>query len=371
MSKKVLYCASTFSHIRHFHLPYLRYFKKEGWEVHVAGNGSEGISEADKLFRFPFKKNLFSLSNIKTGLKISNLIKREQYDLVISNSALAGFLTRFFAPSHTQARFIHISHGYFFPAERKGLKDALYILCEKLCAAKTDMLLVMNESDYRAAKKFKLCEKVKKIPGMGIPDTFHASTPEEKELARRQLHIPEDSFVFIYPAEFSKRKNHKYLLAAFSEAVKINPKLLLLLPGNGTLLEKCKRFVSTKGLSDQVIFPGYVSNMALYYAASDCAVSSSISEGLPFNIMEAMACGLPVICTAVRGHVDLIKDGMGGILIPLSNGKRFTNALLEICGEYNLLKKFSSYNYTNIVDYRIKSTYSIITFAYNYYTNII
>ena len=75
------------------------------------------------------------------------------------------------------------------------------------------------------------------------------------------------------------------------------------------------------GVANRVRFPGYVTNMAPWYRAADCAVTTSRSEGLPFNVMEAMRAGLPVVASAVKGHEDLIQEGENGFLFPYGDAQ--------------------------------------------------
>ena len=78
---------------------------------------------------------------------------------------------------------------------------------------------------------------------------------------------------------------------------------------------------------ERVHFPGFVRDMETYYRAADICVSASRSEGLPFNVMEAMACGLPVIASDVKGHQDLVRSGENGLLYPFGDKKAFVDAV--------------------------------------------
>ena len=93
--------------------------------------------------------------------------------------------------------------------------------------------------------------------------------------------------------------------------------------------EKNKRVRQTIDLVERarVRFPGFVSNIEDYHRASDVCVSSSRSEGLPFNVMEAMACGLPAVLTNVKGHEDLVRPGENGELYPYDDRQAFCRAV--------------------------------------------
>ena len=93
--KKLLMTASSWSHIRNFHLPYLQAFQQSGWETHV---GCAGIPEqapfVDRAIELPFEKKIDSPVNFALSQKIRRLVKIERYDLIITHTSLASFFTR-------------------------------------------------------------------------------------------------------------------------------------------------------------------------------------------------------------------------------------------------------------------------------------
>lgn len=119
--------------------------------------------------------------------------------------------------------------------------------------------------------------------------------------------------MLIYPAEFSGRKMQHVLLRAMTL---LPEHVVLLLPGDGDQLAACRELAQKLGISHRVRFPGYVTDIVPWYRMADAAVSTSRSEGLPFNVMEAMFFGLPVIASDAKGHTDLITEGKTGLLYP-------------------------------------------------------
>ena len=82
-----------------------------------------------------------------------------------------------------------------------------------------------------------------------------------------------------------------------------------------------------------MIFPGFVTDIGRWYVLADAAVSSSRKEGLPFNIMEAMYCGLPVVASVAKGHLDLIRDGENGLLYPYGDADTCARCILRLLTE--------------------------------------
>lgn len=316
MQKRILYCASTLSHIRNFHLPYLQEFRRRGYEVWVAADAAGNVPYADHTVALPFAKNFFSFENIKAIFLARRLMKRQKFDVVSTHTALASAVIRAAVLLLRKKPLVFCTvHGYLFH-ETDGMKKWVYLLPEKICARVTDVLMVMNREDYEIAKRHRLYQnRLACIGGMGIErEKFFAAAPDEKNAVRARMGFAPDDFLFVYAAEFSARKNQICLIRAFAAACGRCPDMKLLLAGEGKLLKECKMFVREQRLEERILFPGYVTDMRSLYSACDVCVSSSRIEGLPFNIMEAMACGLPVVASDIKGHRELVDDGRTGLL---------------------------------------------------------
>lgn len=316
MTKKILFCASTLIHIKNFHLPYLKAFKEKGYEVWVAANKSESIPYADYVVAFPFCKSFTSIENIKTIFALRKLLKQQDFTIISTHTTLASALVRAAVMLiYKKPKVFNTSHGYLFH-ETDGLKKWAYLLPEKICARVTDVLMVMNHEDYDIAKKHKLYkDKLYYINGMGIDlSRFKPVSQEERSRLRKEHGFSDNDFLFVYAAEFSKRKNHNLLIRAFANVSKDMANSKLLLAGDGVLLCDYRELVNELHLNNQICFLGYVEDIKNLYAVSDACVTTSRIEGLPFNVMEAMASGLPVIASNIKGHRELTDDGKAGLL---------------------------------------------------------
>lgn len=330
--RKVLYTASTYSHIRNFHRPYLNWFRGEGWEVHVgAGGEPAGVPEADSCFSLPFAKRMTAPSNFRCARLLGHRMEEEEYDLVVTHTALAAFFTRLpLLRRRERPRVVNMVHGYLFDEGTPFVKRNILLNAERLTAPCTDLLLTMNRSDQETARRYRLGGRLANIPGVGVAYGRIDDVPPEAGAAlRREWKIPPEAFLLIYPAEFSKRKNQALLLRGLAALPK---QVWLLLPGEGACLEECRALARELGVADRVRFPGQVSNIPACLRAADCAVSASHSEGLPFNIMEAMRAGLPIVATDVKGHSDLLEGG-AGLLYPDGDGAAFATAVNRLLAD--------------------------------------
>ena len=150
MEKKVLFTASTASHIRNFHLPYLRAFCEHGWTVHVACGGPEAvIPDAHKVKILPFRKKMLAAENLQAARTLRRMMEEEQYDLISTHTSLAAFFTRVAVKGMKKRPPVAcMLHGYLFDEETPWLKQAVLLTAEKWMASVTDLLLTMNEWDY-------------------------------------------------------------------------------------------------------------------------------------------------------------------------------------------------------------------------------
>lgn len=325
--RKILYIASSFGHLASFHQPYLRWFAQQGCEVHAAAGGTtctlEGVS---RLIPLPLEKRMSSPRNLTAARTLRRLIREEHYDFVSLHTSLAAFFARLaLLTMKDRPVVMNTVHGYLFDHAAPLPKRLVLLSAERLTAPVTDWLLTMNRQDAAIAQQYQLGKHLYATHGMGI-DTSHFTPPDEagKAQARAQLGLDADAVVLVYAAEFSGRKSQSTLIQAMP---KLPDDTVLLLPGRGDKLEECKALAEQLGVTPRVRFPGFVQNMKAYYQAADLCVSSSRSEGLPFNIMEAMACGLPVIASDVKGHQDLVEPGVTGLLYPFGDADAFSGAV--------------------------------------------
>lgn len=324
MSKKVLFCASAFSHIINFHSGYLKTLRELNFVIHTAAGG---IPETSTGFNLNFDKNKNKLKNIPVIFKLAGIIRREKYDILSTHATLAGFVGRLAVFFNKDITVFHTCHGYLFNDDR-SLKSKIMIIIEKFLSHRTDLLFVMNQDDYNIAKKYKLCKNIKYINGMGfIPEKLSADYDDN---IFEKYEIPEHKKYFLCVGEFSKRKSQRDIIYAL-KLIKDRKNFHVIFLGDGVLLEECKNLCETHRLWN-VTFCGYISETAPFYKIADCVISASRTEGLPFNIIEALYFNKPVIASNVKGHKDLIKDNLNGYLFDYGDSEKLAGLI-----EKNLL----------------------------------
>ena len=279
-------------HIKNFHIPYIEAFKKQGHDVFLMTTSDT----AD--FNIPFKKKAFSLKNLFLSFKIRKILKKERFDAVLTHTTLAAFWTRFAMKGlKNKPVTVNTVHGYLFSKESSFLKKKLYLLAEKVVRKCTDYIFVMNEEDYVIATQNKLCEKqVVFINGMGV--NLDKMGLDGIEIAERE------ALELTYVGEISGRKNQIFLVKALTRI----PNAHLTLVGDGDERENIEKYAEKHGVADRLTVTGFTKDVKKYLANTDIYVSASTIEGLPFNIIEAMAMHLPIVASDVKGQNDLLTS---------------------------------------------------------------
>lgn len=329
MTGKILFVASTRSHILTFHLPYLERLHQEGYEIHGAWGGTDGeVPFVAKTTFLPFEKQMTSPKNFLVSGRLRRQIREECYDGIIVHTSLAAFFTRLAVLGmKNRPKVINMAHGYLFDDQTSLPKRMILLAAEQLTAPVTDLLITMNEWDHQAAQKHHLGKSVVSIPGIGVDFSRLDAQHDHGTSIRKNLGFSDDDFLLIYPAEFSARKSQHVLLRALTE---LPSRVKLILPGSGALLDQCKALAAELNIADRVVFPGYITEMSPWYRCCNAAVSASRIEGLPFNVMEAMYYGLPVVASTVKGHEDLISDDVSGLLYPYGDHTACAKQILRL-----------------------------------------
>lgn len=330
---KVLFVATVVkTHIMEFHVPYLQMFQEQGWETAVAArNDYENpedcvIPYCDKYYDIPFARNPLHPSNASAYRQLKRVIDEGGYDVIHCHTPVGGMLGRF-AARHVKrsgTRIIYTAHGFHFYQGAPILNWLVYYPAERFMAHYTDVLITINQEDYKRAQKFR-AGKVCYVPGVGIdltrftPQIDAEARKRETDEKRAELGLRSDDYVLLSIGELIKRKNHEVVIRAMAKLKTTSQEefrhLQYVICGRGTLEAELRRLAQTLGVQEHVHFLGYRNDICQICHASDLFVFMSLQEGLPVALMEAMACGLPVVCSDIRGNEDLVVDGENGMLI--------------------------------------------------------
>lgn len=354
---KILLTATVQSHICQFHKPLINMLKEQGHEVHIAAKNNLDvkpglkIENADKVFDVPFSRSPFSADNIKAYKILKKIIRENGYDIIHCNTPMGGVVTRL-AADKKKSKLIYTVHGFHFFKGASAKNWLMYFPVEWILSFKTDTLICINEEDYNFAKKRLHAKKTEYVHGVGV-DKNRFDNSLTKEQAKEKLGISEGEIVLLSVGDLNERKNHKVIINSLSLMQEKNVHLYI--AGWDQLDGKLASLASELGVSDKVTFLGYTRQLSVYFSAADIFMFPSLQEGLPVALMEAMAMGVPVICSSIRGNTDLIKDGEGGYLCKPTDSAGFAEKADFLIKNENIRNSMSDENKKNIGKFFIES----------------
>jgi glycosyltransferase EpsD len=360
MSNKVLFCATIDYHFKSFHLPILKWFKEKGWEVHIAASGEIELPYVDQKYNIPIQRSPFQVKNVAAYQELKEVINKNDYKIIHCHTPMGGVLTRLAAKEARKngTKVFYTAHGFHFCKGAPIMNWLLYYPIEKVLAGYTDCLITINEEDYNLAisRRF-MAREIEHVHGVGVDtERFKPMNSAEKRKQREKLGYKENDFLLFYAAEFNKNKNQQLLIKALAEIKDSIPNARLLLAGEGVLQEFCRKLAVELSVEHMVDFLGYRNDIVNLLPMCDVAVASSLREGLPVNIMEAMACGLPVLATKNRGHNELIVNQYNGWTVSSENINDMANKIKHLASEQTLITTVGENGRE-----RIEKTYSVNT----------
>lgn len=351
---KVLFVATVRSHIGQFHMPFIRKLKELGCTVDAAYKDNSDVKKGldlsgiDNAYNVPFSRSPYSLDNISAYRQLKKIIDNGNYDAIHCHTPMGAVVTRLAAKDARKkgTKVIYTAHGFHFYNGASRKNWLIFYNVEKYLAQFTDCLILINNEDYTLAKEKQFAaKKILKVNGVGVDlSKFKPVTKEEKLALRREYGFDDDDFILIYPADFCFRKNQEMIFDAVKNLISKNERIKLLLPGlnenENFYIERAEEM----GIDKNVFFMGYRRDIDKLVALSDVSVSTSRQEGLPINLVEAMAVGNPLVVTDVRGNNDLAENEVNGFLVPLNDSSLMVDRILQLYNDPKLAKKFGEFS---------------------------
>lgn len=305
-------------------------------------------------------RSIFAIKDNWTAYKnLSALLKHHpEIEVIHCNTPIGGFMGRICGKKYRIKTIIYTAHGFHFFKGAPLFNRTILKWVEKYLARWTDAIITMNNEDYESAQGFNLRNngKVYKVPGVGVHTKSYVDFVTDRTHIRKSLGIPEDAIVCLAMGDIVPRKNYKTAIEAI--ALCNNSKLHYLICGRGTQINELKLLSSQLGISNQIHFLGYRTDIKELSFSSDLFLFASLQEGLPRSTMEAMCAGLPCIVSDIRGNNDLIEDGKGGFLAPPQDPSAFARAICKFVSEPQSWASMSKYNKETIKNYDIEEVKS-------------
>jgi len=313
-------------------LPNLVLFEKKGELLDTIPSDVK-IYDLCKKSRYSFLKLIF---------KLSEIVEKEKPDIVISFLEYANIV------SLLAKRLVKNKNVKWIISERSlpskafsnmRLSKIKFLLHRIL--DKTADLIIVNSPQTKEELVNKFCVPPEKIVVIFNPVEIEKIYKLAKDNDFENLIKTKDKPVFISVGRLSKPKGYQFLLRAFAEVVK-NFECKLIILGEGEERQQIEKLIKELKIENYVVLKGFVSNPYPYIAYSDIFVLSSLWEGLPNALIEAIVLGKPVIATRCNKVIEeIIEDGKNGLLVTPGNIEELKNAMIKLLQDKQLREKFA------------------------------
>ena len=350
MGKRILVTSTDLMMIQ-FLVPHVINLEENGFEVEIACSEVGGRMEEIRQKLDGYVKAIHTVrlvrspaspGNLKGYRDMKRVIDTGHYDIIWTNEPVMGVVTRLAARKVRKkgTKVLYMVHGFHFYTGAPMLNWIVFYPIEKFMASKADMIVTVNQEDFRRAQKMNV-KQVEYIHGIGINTERLTANGQQKDI-RKELGLRGDDFLILSVGELNDNKNQKTIIRAL--ALLRDPQIHYILCGVGKRLERLKKQAAELHLEENVHFLGYRKDVVDICSQSDVYVMPSHREGLPVASLEAMYCGLPLVTSNIRGLVDVMENGVSGYLCEPDDTKAFANAIATLKADTNLRKKMSERN---------------------------
>jgi glycosyltransferase involved in cell wall biosynthesis len=317
--------------------------------------------DASIISLFPAKNNVFEKLASENGINLIFLNKKLGFDL--------GIIFALYKLIKIQKPDLIHTHSYVFPYVFPAL-----VMNKVKARVHTVHNIASKEFSYAIRKVIQIAYMFFNVTPVAISDHVKKSIEIEYNIksgiipciyngidTNRFTRTQKKSsgiVTFIHVGRFSKQKNHNLLVEAFAEALKKNNNIVLKLIGDGELKQDITSKVDDLGIKDKIVFKGITKDVNSELNSSDVFILSSDWEGLPLSVLEAMACGLPIISTKAGGTPDIVKNLDNGILVDIGDKEGIENAILTLAGNKKLREDMGMKSFIYSKNYDIRATCS-------------
>ena len=279
----------------------------------VAECKRDGINIID----IPFRRGGF-ITNIFRIPVLNKILKREKFDIVHVHTETGGFMLRLscLIQSKCNTKFVYTPHGMSFWKGSSLKSQLVYRPLERWICSAMDMNLGMNMEEVENLEQWNK-RTAHYVHGVGLNVARMQNPSRSREQMREEFGLAESDKFIASIGELDDNKNHITVIKALATLGRKDFKYVVC--GVGPNKDMLLAEAECTGLKENVILAGYRSDIPDVLNAADIFVFPSFHEGMPVSALEAMACSLPVVCSAIRGNVDVVKDGDNGYLFKPSD----------------------------------------------------
>ncbi len=272
--------------------------------------------------------------------KLRRMMRDGRYQIVHTHSSKAGVLGRWAAHLAGVPIIVHTVHGWSFHDRMSPIQRGIYVALEKFAARFSQKMIVVSPQDIEKGLAQGIGRREDYIvirSGVELDRFGRPQTPPET--MRAQLGIPAGALVVGSVTRLSPQKAPLDLAAAFSHIHQERPDAWFVVVGDGPLRPDVEAALAQAGIADRVVLTGLRRDVPELMAAFDVFVLSSLWEGLPRVLPQAMATGLPIVATRADGSAEAVVDGENGFLVERAQPAALAEKVLALLADGELRQR--------------------------------
>jgi len=287
-----------------------------------------------RLFEVPsLVRPVRPISDLRAARDLRRVIRSFQPDVVHTHSSKAGILGRFAAHREKVPAVVHTVHGFgFTPLQPPPMRFAFRTV-EKALARWTDHFITVSESDRRRGVESRLFASDRATVIRAGIDLAAYRGASGGAGVRRHFKIPEGAPLVTQVGNFKPQKAPLDFVRVASAVAAERPDAWFVMVGDGPLRPAAEDLARSLGVADRVVFSGWWDDVPALLDATTVAVLTSVHEGLPCSVVEALAAGVPVVATGVDGTVEVVRSGDNGYLAPVGDIAALAGAVCRVIGD--------------------------------------
>ena len=300
-------------------------------------------------------REIAPLRDLRTILRLARLIRSERPTILHTHTAKAGAVGRIAALLAGDARppvIVHTFHGHVLRGYFNPALTAAFRLLERLLARVATKLVAVSPEVRDDLVALGVAPAAKfAVVRLGIELDERVDYDEEgRKATRRLLGIPPDAFVVGWIGRMTAVKRTEDIARTLQALVERGVDGYLCLVGDGPDRTRLERRMHELGVAKRCLFVGYQENVARFYDAMDVLLLTSVNEGTPVSVIEALAAGRPVVATRVGGVSDVVRDGVDGFLAEVADVESLAARLAELAGDPELRTRMGNAGRAHVVD---------------------
>ncbi|MGQ9635781.1 MAG: glycosyltransferase family 4 protein [Bryobacteraceae bacterium] len=325
--------------------PWLTALQHSRYEVHLACSRGSYFSrlaaEGFQMHEVALRRTLNPFVHIRPLLQLYRLLRRGNFDVINAHSPVAAALGRLAACFARTRPRLYTVHGFYFHDRMPALPRRFFQAIEWLLGRFTCHLVFVSEEDRQTALRLGIVRSEDRTTTIWNGVDLNRFKPKsahdtEVDLVRRELGLCPDRPVVGIVGRIVREKGYREFLSMASAIGSLGRQVAFLVVGDTLSSDRdqfgatFRRLVRTAGLEDRFVFTGFTEDVPKYLRMMHVFVLPSYREGFPRSVVEAMATGLPVVATDIRGCREAVVHGETGLIVPPKDARALTGAVLHL-----------------------------------------